>query len=157
MSMEEILLIGGFIALPLVVLPWLTFALTALFDGFPRLRLQQILGIVGVSAWVLAFFAGREGAYVLTFVSVVVILLAFAGMWSHEFRLLMLRRSEEFPDRLDKLAWVFVLTVMAPAGVWLFRSYRRARWPEATKVERPHPLDEPDPGVDVPEMQRIGA
>ncbi len=159
MIMEEILLIGGIIALPLVILPWLTFALTALFDGFPRLRLHQVLGIVGVSGWVLAFFTVPDGAYILTFASIVIILLAFAAMWSREFRLLMLRRSDEFPDRLDKLAWVFVLTVLAPVGVWLFRSYRRARWPEATKATRPHPLDELEPGVgvDVPEMDRIGA
>ncbi len=80
-------------------------------------------------------------------------------MWSQEFRLLMLRGADEFPDRFDKLAWVFVLTVMAPAGVWLFRSYRRARWPELPKAALTHPLDELVAGPDVatPEMDRIGA
>ena len=69
----------------------------------------------------------------------------------------MLRRADEFPDRHDKLAWVFVLTAMAPAGVWLFRSYRRARWPEVLDGVRPHPLDEPAPDLDATEMHRIGA
>jgi hypothetical protein len=147
----------------LVAVPWVIFALASLFAGFPKLRLQQLLGIVGVAAWVFAFIAtdtGPEGPLVLLLtISAVIVLLSFAGMWSQEFRLLMLRRSDEFPDRYDKLAWVFVLTVMAPAGVWLFRSYRRARWPEPFGAARPHPLDDPDPdpGVKVSELQRIGA
>ncbi len=89
-----------------------------------------------MSAWVLAFLAGREGAYVLTFASIVIILLAFAGMWAREFRLLMLRRDDEFPGRFDKLAWIFVLTVMAPAGGLAVPlvSGGLARWPEATKA-----------------------
>jgi hypothetical protein len=39
----------------------------------------------------------------------------------------------------------------------MFRSYRRARWPESPKADRPHPLDEPDPGIEASELQRIGA
>jgi hypothetical protein len=158
-GMDEILAILGLISIPLSVLPWLVMALAALIEGFPRLQLRQVLGIVGVVAWVLAYVVGGENAYVLTVASVVVILLMFGGMWSHEFRLVMSRRSDEFPDRHDKLAWVFVLTVMAPAGVWLFRSYRKARWPEAIKAARPHPLDEPDPdqGVEAPGLHPIEA
>jgi len=41
----------------------------------------------------------------------------------------MLRRDDEFPGRFDKLAWIFALTILAPAGVWIFRSFRLARWP----------------------------
>jgi hypothetical protein len=144
----------------MIAVPWLIFALGMLFAGFPRLRLQQLLGIVGVAAWGFAFIASDRpggGMVLLVIVSAVVVLLSFVGMWSREFRLLMLRRSDEFPDWFDKLTWVFVLTVMAPAGVWLFRSYRRERWPEPTPVARPHPLDEVAPVVEVPELQRIGA
>ena len=81
----------------------------------------------GVSSFAFASLGSSEGTMLLVIVTTVVILPAIAGMWLREFRLLMLRRSDEFPDPLDKMAWVFVLTVMAPAGVWMFRSYRRAR------------------------------
>ena len=131
----------------MIAIPWLIFALAALFDGFPRLRLQQVLGIVGASAWIFAFIASlgpHDGSLLLLGVTTAVILLSFAGMWSREFRLLILRRADEFPDRADKLAWVAVLTLIAPAGVWLFRSYRRERWPETIKGPQTHPLDSPE-------------
>ena len=51
------------------------------------------------------------------------------GTGSGKFRLLMVRRDDEFPGRSDKLAWIFALTILAPAGVWMFRSFRLARWP----------------------------
>ena len=136
------------------------FALASLFSGFPRLRLHQILGIVGVSAWVFGFINAFDLEYEgssCSFGPIVIILLLFAGMWRHEFRILMLRRADEFPDRFDKLAWTFVLTVMAPAGVWMFRSYRRVQWPEPAKQAGPHPLDEQAPIGDPSEMNRIGA
>ncbi len=132
----------------MTVVPWLVFALASLLAGFPRLRLHQILGMVGVSAWVFAFLNNlgpRGGTDFLVFVTMVGSLILFAGMWTREFRLLMLRRADEFADRHDKLAWTFVLTVMAPAGVWLFRSYRKARWPEAPAIVGPHPLDDLEP------------
>lgn len=132
----------------MTVVPWLVFALASLLAGFPRLRLHQILGMVGVSAWVFAFLNNlgrRGGTEFLVFVTMVGSLILFAGMWTREFRLLMLRQSDEFADRHDKLAWTFVLTVMAPAGVWLFRSYRKARWPEAPAIVGPHPLDDLEP------------
>jgi hypothetical protein len=145
----------------LIGVPWVGFALVWLLVGFPRLRLQQILGIVGVFGWIFAFIwvESSSGTEWLLSITTIAILMAFAGMWLREFPLLMARRSDEFPDRFDKLAWVFVLTAMAPAGVWLFRSYRRTRWPESTKAAVRHPLDEPDPGsgVDVPEMDQIRA
>ena len=122
---------------------WLVFALATFFEGFPKLRIHQVLGIVALSAFALAIIAAlelREAAF-LVIIPAIAILLMFAGMWSREFRLLMLRRADEFPDRTDKLAWIFVLTAMAPAGVWLFRSYRRARWPEVLEAAHPHPLD----------------
>ena len=145
----------------MVAIPWLAFALASLFSGFPRLRLHQILGIVGVTAWVFGFINALGPPYFssgyLLFFTTIVVLLCFAGMWSREFRLLMLRRADEFPDRFDKLTWTFLLTVMAPVGVWMFRSYRRVQWPEPAKETRPHPLDEQGSDIGVPEMQRIGA
>jgi hypothetical protein len=155
MRLEETFIFVVFLVAVMVGLPWLAFALASLFSGFPRLRLQQILGIVGVSAWVFGFIYALESPFrstaLLLFFTSIGVLLCFAGMWTHEFRLLMSRRVEEFPDRFDKLSWIFVLTAMAPAGVWLFRSYRRVQWPDVLEGNRTHPLDEPA------EMQRIGA
>jgi hypothetical protein len=143
-----------------IVVPWIAFAVASLFAGFPRLRIQQVLGIIGVFAWVftvIAYDGSPVGMSLLVTFSALVILVSFAGMWAQEFRLLMLRRADEFPDRYDKLAWIFLLMAMAPAGVWLFRSYRRARWPESSQFVPRHPLDESDADVDTPEMQRIRA
>ena len=147
-----------------IVVFWLAFALASLFEGFPRLRLHQGLGMVGVSGWIFGFFNsfGPDGGTEwLVIATAVVCLLLFAGMWGREFRLLMLRRADEFPDRSDKLVWTFALTVMAPAGVWLFRSFRRARWPVVAEAAGPHPLDLPgppdEPAVDGFGMPRIGA
>jgi hypothetical protein len=157
--MEEILIFALVLPGSIIVIPWLAFALAALFEGFPRLRLHQILGMVGVAAWVCGFIVSLdsgEQAAILTLVTVLVVLLVFAGMWRREFGLLMLRSADEFPDRSDKLAWIFVLTVMAPAGVWTFRSYRKARWPAAGAVKPPHPLD-PSESFEDAEMDRVGA
>lgn len=146
-----------------LAVPWLIFAITSLFEGFPRLRLGQGLGIVAVAAWVFGFLnvndRGGPGEQQFVFVTIIGVLLAFAGMWSREFRLLMLRGDDEFPGRFDRLAWMFVLTAIAPAGVWLFRSYRKARWPVAAKPTAPlGPFDEPeDRATLVPAGNRIGA
>jgi hypothetical protein len=45
----------------------------------------------------------------------------------------MSRRDDEFPGRSDKRGWFLLLTLAAPAGVWIFRSYRKARWPESSR------------------------
>jgi len=154
--MLEYALIGPCLAVGLIVTPWLICALASLVEGFPRLGIGQICGIVAVVAVVTACFVTEMGELILLGV-LVIFPLVFAGMWMYEFRLLMLRRADEFPDKFDKLAWVFTLTLFAPAGVWLMRSFRRTRWPAARKVARPHPLDDPVPSVDASDMNRIGA
>ena len=61
----------------------------------------------------------------------------------------MLRGADEFPDRSDKLAWIFVLTALAPAGVWAVPllsegPVARVRGPPApTRSTDPEPFDEP--------------
>jgi hypothetical protein len=161
MRLEDTFVAAVVFVAAIVVVIWLAFALASLFSGFPRLRLHQILGIVGVTAWVFGFINALGPPYFssgyLLFFTTVGVLLCFAGMWAREFRLLMLRRADEFPGRFDKLSWTFVLTVMAPAGVWMFRSYRRVQWPESAKQAAPHPLDEQAPIGDPSEMNRIGA
>jgi hypothetical protein len=154
------MIVAMFAVLAMVLLTWLAFALSTLFEGFPRLRINQVLGIIAVTAFSMAIAVamGPDGGIVVVFfIPVAAILIGFAGMWNKEFRLLMSRRADEFPGPSDKLAWIFVLTVMAPAGVWLFRSYRRVQWPEPAKEARTHPLDEHDLSVEVSEMSRIGA
>jgi hypothetical protein len=63
---------------------------------------------------------------------VLALIVIFVACWLHEFRTLMLLGDDAFPGRHDKLIWALLLIVLPPVGVWLFRSYREARWP-ATK------------------------
>jgi hypothetical protein len=124
-------------AIALLGVPTAGFAVLTLFEGFPRIRLGQIAGIVAVLAWVFALFtAGPWNEGPLFFLAAVVLVLIFLATWKREFRLLMLRADDEFPGRWDRLAWFLVL-VLAPAfGPWLFRSYRKARWPELSTAGR---------------------
>jgi hypothetical protein len=125
------------VAVAFLGVPTAGFALLTLFEGFPKIRLGQIAGIVAVLAWVFALIAAgpwNEGP-ILTLGAVTLILIFFAT-WKREFRLLMLRGDDEFPGRWDRLAW-FLVIVLAPAvGPWLFRSYRKARWPETSRAGR---------------------
>jgi hypothetical protein len=43
--------------------------------------------------------------------------------------------DDDFPGRHDKLIWAAVLTAFAPIGVWMFRSFRHARWPAPETVK----------------------
>jgi hypothetical protein len=118
--------------LVLITLPTIGYMLISLFEGFPRLRIIQIVGIVAVTAWIFTPFAlpvWDEGPFL--FFSGLILLLIFLVFWRREFRLLMLRRDDEFPGRFDKLGWFLILSLAAPAGIWLYRSFRKVRWPEA--------------------------
>jgi hypothetical protein len=129
--MTEILQFLVAMAVALLGVPTAGFAVLTLFEGFPKIRLGQIAGMVAVFAWFFAAFtAGPMSEGPLFFVGAVVLILIFLATWKREFRLLMLRGDDEFPGRWDRLAW-FLVIVLAPAfGPWLFRSYRKARWPE---------------------------
>jgi hypothetical protein len=122
-------------AIALVGIPTAGFALLTLFEGFPKIRLGQIAGIVAVLAWVFALFsAGPWNVGPVLSLGAMVLVLIFLATWKREFRLLMLRGDDEFPGRWDRLAW-FLVVVLAPAfGPWLFRSYRKSRWPEAGRL-----------------------
>ena len=96
-------------AIALLGVPTAGFALLALFEGFPKIRLGQIAGIVAVLAWVFALFTAgpwNEGPRLLP---------GRGGPradlprdWKREFRLLMLRGDDEFPGRWDRLGWFLV-------------------------------------------------
>src|SRR5262249_19714677 len=136
-TMGEFLLVyGGSAALCWIIVLWTMLGAASLLRGFPRLKIWQLAGIVGVGAWFLALVvlvfgpASQPEAGIFLLTSLVAVLLGFGGMWLNEFRALMLRRDDEFPGRHDKLVWSVALLLFAPAGVWLFRLYRKAQWPE---------------------------
>ncbi len=60
----------------------------------------------------------------------------FGLEWRREFRFLMGLEDEAFRGRNDKLIWAFLLIVLPPVGVWLFRSHRMAEWPEAETAKK---------------------
>ncbi len=149
----------------LIVVPTIAFAILALFEGFPRIRLGQIAGIVAVAAWFFGLFGASHPwqAEMYLFWTVVGLVLLSCGVWKREFRLLMTRRDDEFPGRFDKLTWILLLTLAAPAGAWLYRSYRKARWPEVSGAGRWQPSAKPtrsspwdDDEADIPSPARAG-
>jgi hypothetical protein len=154
------LLLGGILECltVLIVVPTFCFLMIGLFEGFPKIRLGQIGGMVIVAAFIFAVMTvGPNGEGPVLVLGVAVPLLLFFGLWRREFQFLMLRRGDEFPDPTDKMVWVVLLTIAAPAGIWLFRSYRKARWPEAVAagrwaVERSVSWDEED----APSPDRVG-
>jgi len=116
----------------LIAVPTIAYVVISLFEGFPRLKLKQLLGMVAVAAWCFAPVAlppWDEAPFI--FLTAVAILITFFAIWRREFRLLMLRRDDEFPGRWDKLGWFLILTLGAPAGVWFFRAFRKAQWPDS--------------------------
>jgi hypothetical protein len=128
-----------------VGIPTACFLVFSLFEGFPRLKLRQVAGIVAATALVFSIFSvGPQGETPIIAILVVAPLMIFFGLWRQEFRHLMLRTGDEFPDPGDKSRWFGLLTLGAPAGVWLFRSFRKARWPEpaAGPRGRQSPWDE---------------
>src|SRR5262249_9870263 len=150
MMFRELFFLSGYTLLAWTVVTWLALFLAMLVAGFPRLNLRQVAGIVLVAAWVCALFASAPWETErLIFLTVVAVRLGFAGMWIYEFRALMLRRDDEFPGRFDKLVWALALLVFAPAGVWLFRLYRKAQWPDAPRAGRAPAGAPPDTEADL--------
>jgi hypothetical protein len=71
---------------------------------------------------------GREEFFL--FGGAIVVVAFFLRAWRSEFLFLMGLRDDDFPGRYDKLIWSVVLTAFAPVGLWFFRSYHLAHWPE---------------------------
>jgi hypothetical protein len=95
---------------------------------------------VAVAALLLMIFEwGYERILFMTLVSLLV-LAWFLRNWRDEFVFLMGLGDGDFPGRHDKVTWVVMLTAFAPIGVWFFRAYRLAHWPE------PEPA--PSAGID---------
>jgi hypothetical protein len=105
------------------------------------------MAAVVVAAVVLPVLSGRDKGGAFSAVLLCFLVLAwFARAWCNEFVFLMGVRDENFPGRNDKLIWVVVLLAFAPFSVWLFRSYRLARWLESKFV--PVIDSKPDPGLE---------
>jgi hypothetical protein len=102
--------------------------------GLPRSRfkLWQMMAAVAVCALaLLALSAGPGTERILaTTILALCVLAWFFRNWRKEFVYLMGLRDEDFPGRHDKLIWVGMLLALAPIGVWTFRAYRLAHWPE---------------------------
>jgi hypothetical protein len=142
--MEDLFIIG-------IVLPAFVVGVSALLFGLSRfvvareqlvgagrrirpsqITIGQMMAAVAVVALLLLFFAsgpGFESLFSATLLALCV-LAWFVRNWRKEFVFLMGLRDEEFPGRHDKLIWVGMLLLLAPIGVWVFRAYRLAHWPE---------------------------
>ena len=64
----------------------------------------------------------------------------FAQSWLREFTFLMRVEDDAFLGRNDKLIWAILLIFVPPVGIYLFRSYRLAHWPEAKPKSPVHDL-----------------
>jgi len=73
-------------------------------------------------------------AELIALLTAATLLVVFVMAWLHEFRFLMPLRDDAFPGQNDKLIWAFLLIVLPPVGLWVFRSYRLAHWPESKLV-----------------------
>jgi hypothetical protein len=95
-------------------------------------KLWHVLVAVALSAFIFAsYLASESGANALPLLlafSVVLVLVVRA--WRHEFLFLMSLHDDELPGRHDKLIWAAALVLAPPLGIWVFRTYREARWPE---------------------------
>ncbi|WP_406694501.1 hypothetical protein V5E97_25845 [Singulisphaera sp. Ch08] len=97
----------------------------------PSRIIWQFGGIVALVT--LLFTASRGGpreAGFLLFLAALIVVAFFLWAWQREFLFLMGLRDDAFPGRYDKLIWTFLLIMMAPVGLWFFRSYRLTHWPE---------------------------
>jgi hypothetical protein len=120
-----------------------TRGLNAFVNGLRRIRIWQVAVAIGSMALILAFVdrhAARSG--VPQFLAIALALILFASAWVREFQFLMTLRDDDLPGRFDKPIWAFVLIGLAPFGLFLFRSYRLAHWPEPKAEPKPNPVSE---------------
>lgn len=97
------------------------------------LLVRGLLGLVFVIG-VFRLLGFGPGPIVLA--SALAVLVGFVNFWLREFRFLIDLRDDAFPGHNDKLIWGIFLIFLAPVSVWVFRSYREARWPEAAEKAR---------------------
>ena len=94
-----------------------------------RYKLWQLM--VAIAVLGLLFSMATVRAPILPFsLAVLIVLVLFVKAWRDEFVFLMGLGDGDLPGRHDKLMWAALLLVLAPVGVWFFRAYRLAHWPE---------------------------
>jgi len=141
-------------------IPFLLFGMPEAFRFKPRaMRPDDFAGwAVRIRPWQLALAGAlmvvmflelnahprNQGMFFLFGVATLVVSL-YLRTWRSEFLFLMDLSDDDFPGRNDKLVWSLMLTAFAPVGLWFFRSYRLAHWPEPEPKPRPdHARTAPD-------------
>jgi hypothetical protein len=120
-----------------------TRGLNAFVDGLRRIRIWQIAVAVASMALMLAFLdRGLARSGVPQFLAVALGVILFASAWVREFQFLMALGDDDLPGRFDKPIWALVLIGLAPIGLFLFRSYRLAHWPEPKPKPAASPASE---------------
>jgi hypothetical protein len=117
--------------------------LNAFVDGLRKIRIWQVVVAVAFMGLILAFLdrgAMRSGLPLVLAIAVGLIL--FGSAWVREFQFLMALRDDDLPGRYDKPIWAFVLIGLAPIGLFLFRSYRLAHWPDPKPKPEVNPAGE---------------
>ena len=100
-------------------------------DGLRQVRLWHLAIAFAVMALSLSFLApGVARSGIPQFAAMVAVAVLLAAAWVREFLFLMNLRDDDLPGRFDKPIWAGVLIVLAPVGLFLFRSYRLSHWPE---------------------------
>jgi hypothetical protein len=87
--------------------------------------------LVAVAVLVAVVLASHHEPNAFLVLVPLVVIALFLRAWRYELLFLMGRRDDEFPGRHDKAIWAVALLAFAPVGVWFFRSYRLAHWPES--------------------------
>jgi hypothetical protein len=125
----------GWAALIMGAIPF-GFSLLQVVDSGARpgrgpLRIWHVALAIALIALVLAYLNSSPGDQVfIAFLVALIILGLVLKIWRDEFVFLMSLSDDEFPGRHDKLVWIGMLTAFAPVGIWFFRAYHLAHWPE---------------------------
>ena len=88
-----------------------------------RFKFNHFQIVIAVFAYFLAIVKagpGQEGFLIL--VAAVAILALFLRLWIREFRRLLALPESAFRSSSGRTTWMILLIVLAPIGLWMFRS-----------------------------------
>ncbi len=99
-----------------------------------RFRLSHLQVAIALCAYFLAIVKagpGQEGVLIL--VAVLACLALFLRLWVREFRRFLALPDRAFRDGASRTYWIVMLTLLAPIGLWLFRStYPQPLFPQGS-------------------------